>query len=72
MQGLCDMVGITWQWVQDSYHDSYNGAPNDGSSWEDSAGKDRCRRGGGLGAGVGIGRAAHRDPGDPGDRYPDL
>lgn len=23
-----------WEWVQDWYHDSYNGAPTDGSSWE--------------------------------------
>ena len=71
-QGLCDMAGIVWQWVQDSEHGSYDGAPSDGSAWEDPAGKYRCRRGGGLGAGVGIGRAAHRDGGDPGNHFSDL
>jgi len=33
-QGLCDMAGNTEQWVQDRFHDSYNGAPADGSAWE--------------------------------------
>jgi len=27
-QGLCDMAGNTWAWVQDAYRESYKGAPD--------------------------------------------
>lgn len=31
--GLHDMLGNAWQWVEDCWHDSYAGAPSDGSAW---------------------------------------
>ena len=32
--GLYDIYGGVWEWVQDVYNESYNGAPTDGSAWE--------------------------------------
>ena len=32
--GLYDVHGNMWEWVQDCWHDDYNGAPSDGTVWE--------------------------------------
>ena len=54
-QGLCDMAGNVWQWVQDQYRDSYNNAPADGSAYEGPEGtnSDRIIRGGSFKYGFG-------------------
>jgi formylglycine-generating enzyme required for sulfatase activity len=45
--GLYDMHGNVWEWVQDVVHENYEGAPVDGSAWEDGGdGARRILRGG--------------------------
>ncbi|MBS0268170.1 MAG: formylglycine-generating enzyme family protein [Proteobacteria bacterium] len=48
--GLFDMHGNVLEWVEDVWHDSYNGAPADGTAWvEGNDPKFRVIRGGGWG-----------------------
>lgn len=40
--GVYHMHGNAWEWVQDLWHDTYDGAPGDGGAWE--SGGDVSRR----------------------------
>lgn len=45
--GLHDMAGNVWEWVQDCWHDSYQGAPTNGKAWEEGGNcHERVLRGG--------------------------
>ncbi|MDP1613800.1 MAG: SUMF1/EgtB/PvdO family nonheme iron enzyme [Sulfuritalea sp.] len=59
--GLFDMSGNVWEWVEDCYHDSYSGAPNDGSAWTSGC-KDgrRVVRGGSWFSNPQVARSANR------------
>lgn len=62
--GLYDMSGNVLEWVEDCYHDSYKGAPTDGSVWQGD-GANRVLRGGSWNISPGYSRSAHRYNGTP-------
>jgi formylglycine-generating enzyme required for sulfatase activity len=64
--GALDMSGNLWEWVADYYHDSYDGAPTDGSAWVKPTHSMRVRRGGGFNHPATHLRAAENNANPPG------
>jgi formylglycine-generating enzyme required for sulfatase activity len=67
--GLYDVYGNIWEWVQDEWHDTYNGAPADGSAWEDGVNAYRVNRGGSWFDNARYCRSALRYHYTPGSRF---
>ncbi len=67
--GLHDMLGNVWEWTEDCWHDSYAGAPADGSAWltGGNCGIRVLRGGSWVGSPRDL-RSALRDGNDPGNR----
>ncbi len=63
--GLYDMHGNVWEWVQDYWYGDYNGAPTDGSAWEDATQPNRVFRGGSWASPPVECLSAHRAAGGP-------
>ena len=73
--GLCDMHGNVYEWCQDHWHNSYEGAPTDGSAWEDEGAEEnesRIMRGGAWDDDPMDCRSADRDYDDPRGFYSNL
>jgi len=68
--GLFDMGGCVDQWVADSWHKNYQGAPADGSAWVDEDGFARVIRSGSWKNDASYVRAGSRDRYDGRVRYP--
>jgi hypothetical protein len=70
--GLFDMLGNVWEWCQDVYHSSYEGAPTDGSARLGGDNVMRVTRGGSWRApAVDCGSAA-RNSSNPNSREDDV
>ncbi|MCA0235369.1 MAG: formylglycine-generating enzyme family protein [Bacteroidetes bacterium] len=64
--GIFDMIGNVREWCEDQWHDSYEGAPDNGSAWADQEqGSDRVLRGGSWFNSAQFCRSVNRSSFDP-------
>jgi formylglycine-generating enzyme required for sulfatase activity len=74
--GLYDFHGNVWEWVEDDWHDDYQGAPDDGSAWKDKDLDSRScyivRRGGSCYFNPSNCRSAYRNKIWPHDKHDDF
>jgi len=66
--GLFELHGNVWEWCEDTWHDSYDDAPTDGTPWVDGGSPLRVGRGGCWIGPAEFSRSAHRFGGTPADR----
>jgi formylglycine-generating enzyme required for sulfatase activity len=59
--GLYDMHGNVWEWCQDTWHETYQGAPNNGTVWIGNDNLYRLLRGGSWYNGPRVCRSAYRN-----------
>jgi formylglycine-generating enzyme required for sulfatase activity len=70
--GMYDTAGNVWEWVEDCWHDNYNGAPTDGSAWKEAGGGNcalRVMRGGSWLVSPGSLRSSYRNKDNAGRRF---
>jgi formylglycine-generating enzyme required for sulfatase activity/uncharacterized caspase-like protein len=67
--GLYDMHGNVWEWCQDTWHDSYKGAPSNRSAWIGNDNQSRLLRGGSWGSNPDYCRSAYRFFNSPFSHY---
>jgi formylglycine-generating enzyme required for sulfatase activity len=58
--GIHDAHGNVWEWVEDCWNESYEGAPSDGAAWLEGRCDFRVLRGGSWNTAPGVLRSAHR------------
>ena len=63
--GLYDTAGNVWEWVEDCFHDNYEGAPADGSAWTSDDCSERVLHGGSYSSHPMTLRSAARGSRDP-------